>query len=288
MNSKVSMMELHQDDINAKNEDSLRTLSRAIALSQGFFSLILARCNYQSLRHRLMQQLREHGSVEFKEIILNPSARTLYTTLRAALGEEQPNAVIVSGLELVNNLEEMLVATNYARDEFRKHFSFPLVLWVTDEVLQKIIRVAPDFTSWAATPIGFTIASPDLIEALNQSAESVFAAILETGSGKFLDNTDLNLEMGSRRRVELEAALRELQNRGEVLDPALEADLQFLLGLDADTNGKMEESRQYYEKSLAFWLQQLRSQESGVRGQESGVRSQGSGVRSQGSGVRRQ
>ncbi|MEW6492002.1 MAG: hypothetical protein AB1589_05555 [Cyanobacteriota bacterium] len=256
------MMELHQDDVNVKNEESLRTLSRAIALSEGQFSLILARCNYQSLQQRVMQQLRERYGVEFREIVLKPSTRTLYTTIRAALDDEQPKCAIVSGLELVSEVEEVLIATNHARDEFRKHFSFPLVLWVTDEVLQKFIRVAPDFTSWAATPIGFTIPSADLIESLNQSAESVFKTILKAGSGKFLNNTDLNLEIGSRRRLELEAALNELQHRGEILDPELEANLQFLLGLDADSNDKMEESRQHYERSLAFWLEQLRIQES--------------------------
>ena len=254
------MMELQADEVNTKNQDSLRTLSRAIGLSQGFFSLILARCNYQSLQQRLMQQLREQAAIEFKEIVLNPLTKTLYTTIRAALGDEQPSAVIVSGLDLVNDLAGMLVATNHARDEFRKHFSFPLVLWVTDEVLQKFIRVAPDFTSWAATPIGFTIATTELIESLHQSSESVFTAILNTGSGKFLDNRDLNLEIGSRRRLELEAALKDLQHQGEVIDPELEADLQFLLGLEADNKGHMEESRQYYEKSLAFWQQQLRGQ----------------------------
>ncbi|WP_041779858.1 WD40 domain-containing protein [Allocoleopsis franciscana] len=256
------MMESHPDDVSAKNNESLRTLARAITLSQGFFSIVLARCNYQSLRQPLVQKLRERCAVGFKEITLKPSTRTLYTTIRAALDGEEPNAVIVSGLELVNDLEGLLIASNHARDEFRKHFSFPLVLWVTDEVLQKFMRVAPDFTSWAATPIGFTIATPDLIKALEQNAESVFEAILKTGSGKFLNNTDLNLEMGSRRRLELESALKDLQNRGDVLEPALEADLQFLIGLDADTHDRMEESRQYYERSLAFWLEQLESQES--------------------------
>lgn len=247
------MIELHQDDVNAKNEESLRTLSRAIAFSKGQFSLVLARCNYQSLQQRLMQQLRERCAVEFRELVLKPSTATLYTTIRAALDDEQPNAAIVLGLEFVNDLDKLLVATNHARDEFRKHFSFPLVLWVTDEVLQKFIRIAPDFTSWAGPPIGFTIATADLIEELYQSAESVFETILVTGSGKFLDNTDLNLEMGSCRRLELEAALKELQHRTDVLDPELEANLQFLLGRDADANGQMEESRYYYEQSLAFW-----------------------------------
>jgi WD40 repeat protein len=257
-------MEPQAEDIESKNEESLRTLARAIMLSQGDFSLTLAHCNYHSLQQGLMQQLQEYCAIEFKEITLKPSAITLYSTIRAGLNDEQPTAVIISGLEGVNALETMLAATNHARDEFRKHFSFPLVLWVTDEVLQKFIRIAPDFTSWAGPPISFTIPTTELIKALHQNAEFVFEEILKTGSGKFLGNSELNLATGSPRRLELESALRDLQHRSEVLDPELEASLQFLLGLDADTNGKIEESRHYYERSLELCLNQLKSQASKV------------------------
>jgi WD40 repeat protein len=254
-------MEPQSEDIQSKNEESLRTLARAITLSQDDFSLTLAHCNYHSLQQCLMQQLKKYCAIEFKEITLKSSAITLYSTIRAALKDEQPSAVIISGLEEVSALETMLAATNHARDEFRKHFSFPLVLWVTDEVMQKFIRIAPDFTSWAGPPISFTIPTPDLIQALHQNAEFVFEEILKIGSGKFLGNTDLNLAKGSPRRLELESALRDLQYRREILVPELEASLQFLLGLDADTNGKIEESREYYEHSLELWLNQLRNQE---------------------------
>jgi len=55
----------------------------------------------------------------------------------------------------VVNIEELLVATNFVRDEFRKQFSFPLVLWVNQEILQKMIRLAPDFKNWTTTAIRF-------------------------------------------------------------------------------------------------------------------------------------
>jgi hypothetical protein len=51
----------------------------------------------------------------------------------------------------------LLIATNLVRDEFRKQFPFPIVLWIDDEVLQKMIRLAPDFKNWAATPIRFDL-----------------------------------------------------------------------------------------------------------------------------------
>jgi hypothetical protein len=39
------------------------------------------------------------------------------------------------------------------RDEFRKQFQFPLVLWVNDEILRKLLLLAPDLKDWAATTI---------------------------------------------------------------------------------------------------------------------------------------
>ncbi len=37
---------------------------------------------------------------------------------------------MVFGLESVGNLDELWSATNQVREEFRKNFPFPLVLWV--------------------------------------------------------------------------------------------------------------------------------------------------------------
>ena len=245
------MTEFDQDDVNAKNDESLRMLARSLTLSQGQFSLILARCNYRSLRQHLMQQLRERCPIEFRERVLDPSAKTIETTIQEELRDEPPPAVIISGLESVRDLDAVLLATNQARDEFRKNFPFPLVLWGTDEVLRRFIRVAPDFESWAATPIEFEIATDELIHFIQETADEVFAKVLDTGAGIFLDNAALNLGTGSPRRAELESARHELQSRDVKLDPELEASLEFVLGRDADAS--VEQSRQHYERSLALW-----------------------------------
>jgi hypothetical protein len=242
------MTEFDQDDVKAKNDESLRMLARSLTLSQGQFSLILARCNYRSLRQRLMEQLRERCPVDFRERVLDPSAKTIETTIQEELRDEPPPAVIISGLESVRDLDSVLLATNQARDEFRKNFPFPLVLWGTDEVLRRLIRVAPDFESWAATPIEFEIATDELIHFIQETADEVFAKVLDAGAGIFLDNAALNLGTGSPLRAELESARHELQSRGVKLDPELEASLEFVLGRDAD--GSVEQSRQHYERSL--------------------------------------
>ena len=231
------------------NEDSLNTLNRGITRCEGSFSLILARCNYASLRERMVQQLRQQCTIQIQELFLDRSDKTLYTTIEAKLGQEQPSGLMVFGLESVNALEQVLAATNRVREEFR-NFTFPLVLWVTDEVLQKLIRLAPDFHSWA-TMVEFAIATDELIQFIQQTTDELFAKVLDAGASLFLDNAALNLGIGSPRRVELESARRELQNQGVNLDPALEASLEFVLGRDADDS--LDETRQHYERSLDFW-----------------------------------
>ncbi|WP_017315435.1 WD40 domain-containing protein [Mastigocladopsis repens] len=248
------------ENIAAFNENSLKELNWAIESSKGEFSLILAHCNSASLRRRLTQELQASCRMEIREIVLQQPVTTLYTTIQAELGNEHPEAIIVSGLESVKAIDSMLTGANQVREEFRKNFPFPIVFWVTDEVLQKLIRLAPDFQSWTTT-VEFAIPTEDLMQCIQQTADEVFAKVLEVGAGRFLDNTALNLGIGSPRRTELELARVELQNRGVTLHPEIEASLEFVLGRDA--RGSMEQSRQHYERSLAI-LQQAAYQNKGT------------------------
>ncbi|WP_199321135.1 AAA family ATPase [Microcoleus sp. FACHB-831] len=242
------------EDVAVRNERSLKTLQRAIALSQGRFSLILVRCNYTSLRERMRSQLQEHSDIEIRSLFLHQESKTLYSTIKAEIGEEEIAALMVFGLESVTAIDDLLTSTNQVRDEFRKIFSFPIVLWVNDEVLQKMVKLARDFHTWASAPIQFAIAADELNEFLKQQADLIFSKVLEAGSDRFLDNAAINLGVGANYRFELESACKELQSRGE-LEPALEASQQFILGRDAYVNNEMERSRQLYEQSLAFWQQ---------------------------------
>ncbi|MBD2486111.1 PD40 domain-containing protein [Aulosira sp. FACHB-615] len=97
------------------------------------------------------------------------------------------------------------------------------------------------------------IASADLINFIEQTADEIFTKVLAAGAGRYLDQVALNLQIGSSRRVELEAAANELQNRRLSLSLELEASLEFMLG--RATANFMEESRQHYERSLALFEQ---------------------------------
>ncbi|HEY9605419.1 MAG TPA: hypothetical protein V6C85_27690 [Allocoleopsis sp.] len=145
------------DDVAAHNLRSLQKLERAIAMSQGQFSLILACCNCLPLRPQVVKQFQKSSSIPVETFTLPPSVNTLFTSMLASLKSPLPPALMVVGLESVVAIDRVLSATNLMRDEFRKQFPFPVVLWINDEILQKLIRQAPDLKSWAANPIRFEV-----------------------------------------------------------------------------------------------------------------------------------
>ncbi|NEN96151.1 MAG: hypothetical protein F6K50_11600, partial [Moorea sp. SIO3I7] len=245
------------EDADAYNFNSMQELAWAIETSQGEFSLILARRNYEALQEYIVRKLRQVCAVEFQEIYLNQSVKvkSLYTTILEQLGDQQPAAVMVFGLESLSNRSQVLITTNQVREEFRKHCPFPLVLWVNDEVLQTLIRFVPDLESWATTT-DFVLSSSQLIEALAERESYLFTRILDAGGDQFLPNTAI---FGSSYCRELDSALRDLQTRGDVLDITQEASLPFVLGREAYINGQIEQALEYYQQSLAFWQQQSRS-----------------------------
>lgn len=154
--SPLTMTDLYfSPQVVASNQRSLKRLHRAISLSQGQFSLIVACCNNQALRQQMAQKLEDLFSGQIQELVLNPSFQKLYTTIQANCQECQPQALMIFGLESIEKVDPLLVSTNLVRNEFGKKFSFPVVLWVNDETLCKLVRLAPDFKSWAASTIRF-------------------------------------------------------------------------------------------------------------------------------------
>lgn len=247
------------------NENSLQELIWAIATSQGEFSLILARCNAVNLRQQLIANIQAQGKIKFCEIVLEPTTTKLYQTISNLICHTNCHTVFVSGLETVTAIKQVLNAANQIREEFRKNFHFPLVFWVTDEVLHRFMREAPDLHSWS-TSVEFTLSTQELVKFIQSTANEVFDKVLEAGSGRFVDNATLNLQVGSSRRQELESAWQELQKRRVSLNPEIEAGLEFVLGRDVHVS--MSQSRQHYERSLVLWQQQADEEQENQRQSE--------------------
>lgn len=132
-----------------------KRLARALMVSAGEFSLILASCNSVNRQQQILSLLTEFSAVDIQEIHLTPETETLYTTIATQIHPEQPGALMVQGLETVVEINQLIISTNLMRDEFRKTFHCPMVLWVNDETLRKLVWLAPDLKDWAASTIRF-------------------------------------------------------------------------------------------------------------------------------------
>ncbi|MCP2730926.1 nSTAND1 domain-containing NTPase, partial [Limnofasciculus baicalensis] len=251
----------HLEKIAASNERSLLTLDRAITLSEGQFSLILVRCNYQICKKPIWERLQTIARVPLRQLVLEESSKNLYASILSATTHHQSATLIVFGLESIIEIDQVLALTNQVRDEFRKSLTSPLVLWVTDEVLHKLARFAPDFKSWAATSIKFELPTNQLIELWQKSTDKLFATILDNNRGEFLSNEYFNLTPGCLHRQELASAWRDLQTRGVNLAPKLRASWQFILGRDAFFQNQIDVSLHHYQQSIELWQEELSREE---------------------------
>ncbi|MEH2091048.1 nSTAND1 domain-containing NTPase, partial [Nostoc sp.] len=238
-----------QDDrVNSDVSDGLRLrtlkqLAWAIESSVGQFKLILARCNYASLRDRLISRLQEICQVEIRVLTVQQSNRTLYTAIQEEFGAETPACVMVVGLESVQNLSVMLTSANQVREEFRKNFAFPLVLWIDDEIYKHLIQLAPDLESWATTR-DFAISTQELVDFIIQTANQWFSNNL-----KFSVNVYLKLEN------ELEAAQRDLIKKPDFYNLDIQANLESLLGFIKQINNQKDSALEHYHKAYQLWQQ---------------------------------
>ncbi|MCT7972330.1 nSTAND1 domain-containing NTPase [Laspinema olomoucense] len=241
------------------NDRSLQKLVRAIALSEGNFSLILVRCNYVTLQQSMLQRLEslcQEISEEGRSVhsmVLPKTVNTLYSAVRDSLDQKQPLAVMIFGLDSTNGLEQLLVSANQVRDEFRNSFSFPLIWWVTEEVLASLIRFAPDFKSWAATSIKFEMETNSLLDLLHQEAGSLIPQLLQPGPKEGGYERFIPSPLESNRRKELESAVKDLHSRGVTLDGELCASVQFVLGRDEFCRDRLDLAEAHYHESLTWW-----------------------------------
>ncbi|MEH2369641.1 nSTAND1 domain-containing NTPase, partial [Nostoc sp.] len=222
---------------------TLKQLAWAIESSVGQFKLILARCNYASLRDRLISRLQEICQVEICVLTVQQSNRTLYTAIQEEFGAEVPACVMVVGLESVQNLPVMLTSANQVREEFRKNFAFPLVFWIDDEIYKHLIQLAPDLESWATTR-NFDISTQQLVD-----------FIIETANQWFSNNLKFSFDVYLKLENELEAAQRDLIKKPDIYNLDIQANLESLLGFVKQINNQKDLALEHYHKAYKLWQQ---------------------------------
>jgi tetratricopeptide (TPR) repeat protein len=240
-----------QAEILDHNQEALTELERSVKLRPNRFSLILAKCNYSRLRGIMSEHLRQ--TVGAVELALPKTMGTLRQTIASDVQEPFPPALLVSGLEAVADVEDIITAANLGRDELRKRFPFPIVLWVNDRILQLINRYAPDLKSIATTPIAFDYPPGELVHSLHQGANDLFATMLTLGDESSYPEKAPRYRHGSTLRTELDFALQDIAQTHDSLDQELQASLDFLKGRDAFARGDMIVARFHFERSLSHW-----------------------------------
>lgn len=147
------------------DEHALSSLARALRLPRQRFSLIVARCTPSNRRTEIRTQalnvLQQDYSITIETLALKKTATNLYTEIQTIQSLHPLSNLSVIGLETVDHVDELLSSANRMRDRFRQSFPFPVILWVDDAVLNRLVRLAPDFYNWAGTPIVFDGQLPD-------------------------------------------------------------------------------------------------------------------------------
>ncbi len=230
------------EEIAVYNQNALEELAWALENSGGSFKLFLARCNYTNLRSRLAQRLQEVSTVQIHTLELKPSEKALYTRIQAEIASEMPAALMVFGLETVTDLELLLSSLNQVREEFLKNCHFPLILWINDEILKKMMAVAPDFESWATTT-EFRVDCPKLKKYIIFYSNRWL-------TNRFKRHKNVSL---SQIQTEIQSVQRDLQTDKPVLEPKIQAILESLMGAVQLSNNQRESALEHYHKALKLW-----------------------------------
>jgi WD40 repeat protein/tetratricopeptide (TPR) repeat protein len=237
------------EEIRIHNQESLEELAWAIEASEGQFSLLLARCNYINLRERLIEQLQAMCAVQLHILRVQQSSQTLYTRIREEMERETFAALLIVGFEGVADVETMFASVNSVREEFRKNFPFPIVLWVTDGLHRQLLQRAPDLESWATT-VSFSL-PPNLLQTeLQNASDRLFATLLQPNSPLSFRRLLRTLDLGFLQTSEIERAVADLHQAGHFPSAYLQATLDFVQGLSAATN---EAALECFRRSLRFW-----------------------------------
>ena len=234
--------------ISSEMEDTIQELSLLLDIYENTFTLLLARCNYANLRDRAIARLREISAVPIRQVSIERTTSSIYQLIQPE-GSTDNSSIMVTGIELSQNIDGLVKGLNQIREEFRKNCHFQIVLWINDDILKRMIRIAPDFESWTTT-IELAIAGNDLKESLYSGTEALFSMAL---SAKMIDpsySLGRISHLGGIYLSELDLALRDLRNQGQAIAPGLQAGLDFIRGMNT---ADFSTSLSYLQSSYQYW-----------------------------------
>ncbi len=177
------------------NETTYESLISLIENSQEQLALIIVACDDLALRQKTIERYEQEAKqsqIRAERIILGmePSLRAGL----AKLGIENQDGVVVTvtgsewllrvktrAADAQSDLDKFFGYLQWTREGLRE-FRYPIVLWVTDSILQAMSQCAPDFWSWRKAVLSFKSTT---------SAEPVVPVVQDPNRPKgFLDPQD--------------------------------------------------------------------------------------------------
>ena len=137
-----------EPELTPYRQDLLQQLRWAIESSHQQFEVIFARCDAPRLRDRLIQQLHHLTSVPLQNIVLPPESDCPYSQICQQLSSEPPSALIILGLDGLQDPRAALESLNQMRELFRQQFPCPILFWLDGPLQKHLIRHAQDLESW--------------------------------------------------------------------------------------------------------------------------------------------
>ncbi len=246
------------ENVDELNQRALSTLSRSITVSQGRFALILVRCNYTTLQHRLAHSLKAICPIQIQQFSLSPHPENLWQPILNATTHQRQTALMVFGIADVYNLPTLLRNLEIERVSLSSHCQLPIVLWLNEETLSYLVKLAPYFYASTVTAITLLPSLTELNILWRESSDQLFGKILTAGLDHFHPNEQLGYGLPTKFRQELKAATKDLKSK-EAVPLALTATWHLILGRDDHAQGKLGEALVHYQKSLQIW-EQLQNQ----------------------------
>lgn len=173
-------MELNAEE---RNEEIYRSLISLIENSQGRLALIIAACDDSEVRDRTILQYEadaQHLNIKTYQIVLShePSIRAELAKLKEAESYlQQGGAAVftVTGADLLSRvkssdldgepteIDKFFGYLQWTREGLQE-FPYPIVIWVSYQILREISRRAPDFWSWRKKVLRFENTSEGIIQ----------------------------------------------------------------------------------------------------------------------------
>jgi FtsZ-interacting cell division protein YlmF len=143
------------DAIADLNQLTLRKLAKTLVSYQGRFAWIWIQCNSLPLQEQIIQDLKELCPVKWRELNLVSSVRNLYQNISQIIGHQSPSALMVTGLDSLQDIYSFFTNLNFTYGEFPKNFQFPIMIWLTDEMNQILRQYAPQLRHNSIEPFRF-------------------------------------------------------------------------------------------------------------------------------------